>query len=186
MRLRSSILCALVVFSAAVLCVTPASASPRESLRTLTGLSAERVQLADKVAAAKFGTPSPIDDPVREQQIFDTVSAEAPALGLDPAATVAVFRDQIEANKLVQRALYARWTAHPDEQPTTRPDLATEVRPQLDRITTGLLDQLAATRGTRGSRTCEPRLAVTVHVVDWRFDRLHRKALTEAVRSVCD
>lgn len=186
MRLRSFLTCALVVLSATAVTVTPVSASPRESLRTLTALSAERVQLADKVAAAKFGTPSPIDDPVREQQIFDTVSAKAPALGLDPAATVAVFRDQIEANKLVQRGLYERWTAHPEEQPTTRPDLATEVRPQLDRITTGLLDQLAATRNIRVSRTCEPRLAVTVHLAGWQFDRLHRQALTGAVRSVCD
>ncbi|WP_420907485.1 hypothetical protein [Streptomyces scabichelini] len=35
--------------------------------------------------------------------------------------------------------------AHPDERPTERPDLATEVRPALDRITTRLLAALQET-----------------------------------------
>jgi chorismate mutase len=145
------------------------------------------VQIADKVAAAKFGTPSPIDDPVREQQIFDSVAAKAPALGLDPAATVVFFRDQIEANKVVQRGLYARWTAHPDEQPTTRPDLATEVRPVIDRLNAGLLDSLAATSASRAGRTCDARLAGAVLTVDLlrHLDRLHAGALGESVGSAC-
>jgi len=126
MRLRSWLGSVVLVLSALLLSAAPASATP--SLWRLTDLAAQRVQIADKVAAAKFGTPSPIDDPVREQQIYDSVSAQAPALGLDPADAVRFFRAQIEANKAVQRGLYARWAAHPSEVPSTRPDLATEVR----------------------------------------------------------
>ena len=108
-------------------------ASSRRRLRPLalwrlTDLAAQRVAIADQVAAAKYGTPSPIDDPAREQQIYDSVSAQAPALGLDPADAVRFFRAQIEANKLVQRGWYARWDAHPSEVPTTRPDLARSAR----------------------------------------------------------
>ena len=35
------------------------------------GLAAERILLVDKVAAAKFGTSTPIEDLVREQQVLD-------------------------------------------------------------------------------------------------------------------
>jgi chorismate mutase len=176
------------------LCGTAASAAipaaayqARESLVPLTDLAAQRVQIADKVAAAKFGTSQPIDDPVREQQILDTVAARSADLGIPPAATVRFFRDQIEASKVVQRGLYARWTAHPEEQPATRPDLATEVRPVIDRINAGLLDQLAATRSIRASRTCGLSLAATVSAISLQrsLDRLHREAFHGAVRSVC-
>jgi chorismate mutase len=188
MRLRVSIFSVLLLAGLLAL-PAPASAASGSSsgLWTLTDLAAQRVQIADKVAAAKFGTPSPIDDPVREQQILDSVAAKAPAMGLDPADAVRFFRDQIEANKLVQRGLYERWTARPDEQPTERPDLATEVRPVIDRLNTGLLAELAATRDSRARPSCDVRLAVTVGLVDARrrLNLLHETALGEAVQSAC-
>jgi chorismate mutase len=185
MRTRSWI---AVVLAATLLGFTTTSASAAtRSLWSLTDLAAQRVQLADKVAAAKYGTPSPIDDPVRDQQILDDVAAKSGPLGLDPAATVAFFRDQIEANKVVQRGLYARWEAHPDEVPTSRPDLATEVRPALDRLNASLLAEFAAARASRARRGCGVRLTVTVRLVAWQrhLDALHRRALTTAVPSVC-
>lgn len=185
MRLRVSIFSVLLLAGLLALPAAPASAA--SDLWTLTDLAAQRVQIADKVAAAKFGTPSPIDDPVREQQILDSVASKAPGLGLDPAEAVQFFRDQIEANKLVQRGLYERWTAHPDEQPSERPDLATEVRPVIDQLNTGLLAALAATRDSRARLSCDARLAVTVGLIDMQRElgRLHERALGEAVQSAC-
>ncbi|MFD6071706.1 chorismate mutase [Amycolatopsis lurida] len=182
MRLR--VLCAASLLLL-VLPAPPASAS--SGLWQLTDLAAQRVQIADKVAAAKFGTPSPIDDPVREQQILDSVAAKAPGLGLDAAGVVRFFRDQIEANKVVQRGLYARWTEHPGTRPPGRPDLGTEVRPVIDRLNAGLLSELAETRDARARRSCDVRLAVTVRLTDARreLDRLHSGALAESVRSAC-
>jgi chorismate mutase len=164
---------------------TPASA--HESLWPLTDLAASRVQIADKVAAAKFGTAQLIADPVREQQILDTLAAKSLTLGLDPRATRRFFLAQIEANKVVQRGLFARWTVHPEDQPTTRPDLATEVRPVLDQIDAGLLAQLAATPSARAGRGCDVLLAVAVHVIGWQrqLDVLHEQALAESVRPAC-
>ncbi|WP_410653501.1 chorismate mutase [Amycolatopsis sp. cmx-4-54] len=181
MRLR--VLCA----ASLLLVVLPAPASASGGLWKLTDLAAQRVQIADKVAAAKFGTPSPIDDPVREQQILDSVAAKAPGLGLDAAGAVRFFRDQIEANKVVQRGLYARWTEHPGTRPPGRPDLGTEVRPVIDRLNAGLLAELAETRDARARRSCDVRLAVTVRLTDARrgLDRLHSEALTESVGSAC-
>jgi chorismate mutase len=156
-------------------------------LGPLTELFAERLLLADKVAAAKYGTDKPIDDPARERQILGDVAARAVGLGLDPDAVTAVFRDQIEANKLVQRGLYARWEAHPEERPAERPDLNTEVRPALDRITTELLTALKDTQAVRDTRACEARLGVaavrSAHA--HRLDLLHLEGLGRALGSVC-
>lgn len=156
-------------------------------LTPVTDLLVERLLLADKVAAAKYGTDTPIDDPAREAQILDDVRARASSLGLEPDAVAAAFRDQIEANKLVQRALHARWDAHPGERPTERPDLAREVRPALDRITTGLLAALRDTERTRTGPSCGPRLATAVgwSAYTHRLDVLHLEGLGRALPSVC-
>ncbi|MFF7387201.1 chorismate mutase [Streptomyces scabiei] len=197
-RLRS-VLVSVCVSSAVVLTgVAPAagaesSSAPSRTVvgtRSLTGLTdlfAERLLVADKVAAAKYGTTAPIDDPVREKAILDDVAARAVGLGLDPDEVTAVFRDQIEANKLVQRGLYARWDAHPEERPVERPDLVTEVRPVLDRITTRLLNALQETEGARDGVSCEPRLRVAAlrSAYEHRLDRLHGEGLGRALPSVC-
>jgi chorismate mutase-like protein len=78
-------------------------------LGSLTSLAAQRILLGDKVAAAKFGTDQPIDDPSRERHELDAVAALAAREGVDPDASVRFFRAQIEANKVVQRGLYALW-----------------------------------------------------------------------------
>ncbi|MFM9552196.1 chorismate mutase [Streptomyces caniscabiei] len=199
-RLRSVLISvvSVCVSSAVVLTgVAPAAADssstpPRtvagaRSLTVLTDLFAERLLVADKVAAAKYGTATPIDDPVREKAILDDVAARAVGLGLDPDAVTAVFRDQIEANKLVQRGLYARWDAHPEERPTERPDLVKEVRPVLDRITTELLSALRETESSRAGASCGPRLRVAAvrSAVEHRLDRLHGEGLARALPSVC-
>ncbi|CAM5683295.1 hypothetical protein SPURM210S_02705 [Streptomyces purpurascens] len=91
-----------------------------------------------------------------------------------------------EANKLAQRGLYARWT-RPGERPTERPDLAKEVRPALDRITTQLLTALQATEQARAVPSCGPRLttAAAWSACTHRLDALHLKGLARAVPSVC-
>jgi chorismate mutase-like protein len=153
----------------------------------LIDLVVERLRVSDDVAAAKFGTGAPIDDPVREQQVLDQVRAQAAALGLDPDAATAFFQDQISASKVVQRGLFARWTAHPDEAPTTRPDLG-EIRARLDQLTAALLQQLKATVDVRDepiSCTIQLALATGSAVVLDGLDALHRRALRTAVDSVC-
>ncbi|MFF5982633.1 chorismate mutase [Streptomyces olindensis] len=198
-RLRSALTLLATATTLALGTVAPATAAAERpapaatqaaaahNLGGITELIAQRLLLADKVAAAKYGTDTPIDDPAREAQILDDVRARAAGLGLDPDAVAAVFRDQIEANKLVQRGLYARWDAHPDERPTERPDLAKEVRPALDRITTQLLAALAQTEKARALPSCGPRLVTAAgrSAYDHRLDALHLKGLGRALPSVC-
>lgn len=140
------------------------------------------------MAAAKFGTDRPIDDPVREQQVLDQVTTLSTGMGIDPAAGTRFFRDQIDAGKVVQHGLYALWGTRPKLRPADRPDLTTEVRPQLDKITKEILEQLKATADIRGANhACDVQLSgAAVSAAQHRhLDRLHRDALNVALRSVC-
>ncbi|WP_235079673.1 chorismate mutase [Amycolatopsis orientalis] len=191
---------ALTVAGAMSLTVSPASAAagappvgapathqPFGRLGTLTELVIERLRVSDDVAAAKFGSDSPIDDPAREQQVLDEVRRQAAALGLAPDAAAMFFRDQITASKIVQRGLFARWTAHPGEAPVARPGLG-QIRTRLDRLTTDLLRQLKATMPVRTQPVpCAVQLTLAAGsaVVRKRLDPLHRQALGTAVHSVC-
>ncbi|MFI5796447.1 chorismate mutase [Streptomyces sp. NPDC051677] len=164
-----------------------ATPHPLSALHLVVELSAERLATADQVAAAKWGTASPIDDPAREQQVLDNVAAQATRLGADPDEIRTIFRDQIEANKIVQRGLFQRWTDHPEQAPTTRPDLSV-VRVEINRVTSALVQALADTTADRSTPTCRPGAAVgvlQVHHED-HLDGLHTRALVRSLASVCD
>ncbi|MFF4909617.1 chorismate mutase [Streptomyces sp. NPDC001260] len=164
----------------------PVTALAADPLRPVTALAADRLATADLVAAAKWGTDSPIDDPAREQQVLDTVATQAQRIGADPDEIRRVFRDQIEANKLVQRGLFAEWTAHPDRAPTTKPDLNV-VRQTINRINTDLVRSLADTTADRTAPACRPELlmaAVEVHL-ERHQDLLHTAALARSLARIC-
>ncbi|MBM7171774.1 chorismate mutase [Streptomyces sp. G44] len=167
--------------------VTAASPGPYARLHPLADLSARRLATADLVAAAKYGTGGgPVDDPAREKQVLDAVARAAREAGADPRATVRIFRDQIDANKAVQRELFRRWDADPSEAPRERPDLA-EVREEIDRVNAELVRGIAASAGARTAPYCGGVLtAATAHVRHTdRLDALHSLALERALRSVC-
>jgi chorismate mutase len=156
-------------------------------LGPLTGLVIQRLVVSDQVAAAKFGTGQSIDDPAREQQELTGVRQSAETLGIDPTAAVAFFQQQITASKVVQQGLFDRWTAHPDQAPTTRPDLGT-IRDELDRLTTELLQQLVAEQHLSASGLpCRVDLGVARigETLRHRLDALHRHALAVALSATC-
>ncbi|MFE5211968.1 chorismate mutase [Streptomyces sp. NPDC056600] len=74
----------------------------------LTDVVVARIRLSGDVAAARFGTGAPFDDPVREAQLLDQVRGQAEAAGVNPDAAAAFFRDLITASTVVQRGLFAR------------------------------------------------------------------------------
>ncbi|GAA2223202.1 chorismate mutase [Streptomyces amakusaensis] len=193
MRLRtSSALLAVALLAAAAPTASASAGSgqpapgPYAQLHPIASLSADRLATADLVAAAKWGTGSPIDDPAREQIVLDTVREQARDAGADPEATVRIFRDQIEANKLVQRGLHSLWTADPAKAPAERPDLA-EVRKEINRVNGELVRAIAGSATARSAPYCRGVLALSALQVhhDKGLDRLHGKALARAVPSVC-
>lgn len=172
---------------AASISSTVGTAKPLGVLGPLTDLVIQRILVSDAVAASKFGTASPIEDPVREAQVLEQVRAQAEASGVNPDDAVAFFQDQITASKAVQKGLFARWTAHPEEAPTTRPDLG-PIREQLDRLTTALLQELKDTQALREKPvacTVQLALATGSGAVLTHLDTLHHQALGTATHSVC-
>ncbi|WP_239154193.1 gamma subclass chorismate mutase AroQ [Amycolatopsis sp. FDAARGOS 1241] len=149
-------------------------------LGPLADLVVERLLVGDRVAASKFGSGKAIDDPAREEQELAAVRTRAFALGLDPERTAGFFQDQITASKLVQRGLFDRWAANPEQAPTTSPDLA-EIRAELDVLTTSLLNELVATDAMR--RVEVLRAEISADVAD-HLDELHRDALKTALQSI--
>lgn len=180
-----------VVLASALLTVSACTSATNpeptaEPLQMLADVAAERVQLADVVAAAKWGTDASISDPEREKELLNSAATKSTRLAIDPAVSIKVFTDQIEANKVVQYALYSRWSAHPDQAPRTRPDLG-RIRSTLDQITDRLLTQLKATQDLRAGPGCATQLATVQHHAEQELalDPLHSDALGRALASVC-
>lgn len=158
-----------------------------EGLAPLVDVAARRLDVADLVAAAKWGTGKPVEDKAREQRILDSVAERSVRVGIDPEIAQRIFRDQIEAGKLVQRGLFARWTVRPGDVPAHRPDLEKEVRPLLDRITGELLADLKDTRDVRRSPSCRAELVKAAGRVESARhpDALHGVGLARAIPSIC-
>ncbi|MCX4781803.1 chorismate mutase [Streptomyces sp. NBC_01264] len=191
---RSIVLIALTCGSAALLVACGSSQHPeavtgpeQQGLAKLVRLSAERVMTADTVAAAKWGTAQPIDDPARERAVLDAATSQAAERGIDRADVQRIFEGQITANKTVQRALYAAWESAPALRPTARPDLSTEVRPVLDRIDGDLLTAIQEAQPLLSSPGCGVALdrakAATAGQMD--LDAPHRIGLDQALADAC-
>jgi chorismate mutase-like protein len=103
----------------------------------------QRLLLAQDVARAKWNAKAAIEDLPREEQVIAAAVRQGGALGLPEAWVRTVFRAQIEASKTVQRALYRRWQAEGAGRFDDAPDLAKNIRPELDRLTTQLLRAMA-------------------------------------------
>jgi chorismate mutase len=154
---------------------------------SLTELVIRRLFLSDLVAAAKFGTGRPINDPERERNELNRVRLDATSRGIDHERAVAFFRDQMAASKVIQEGMFQRWTADPRRAPTARPDLG-RIRLQLDDITTGIMELLATRRALRLAPSLlravrEPDAPVDDGALN-RLDGLHRSALSLALRSL--
>ncbi|MFI8105915.1 chorismate mutase [Streptomyces sp. NPDC086023] len=163
------------------------TATAQRALGTLVTLASERMTTADTVAAAKWGTSRPIDDPAREKAVIDGATAQGVKLGIPSDTVRRIIQDQIEANKTVQRALYATWRADPAKRPTHRPDLDTQVRPKLDRIDGALLTAIRQAEPLLVSPGCGEALdrAKAATTDELGLDAAHREGLGQALAHVC-
>jgi chorismate mutase len=148
-----------------------------ETARAFVELAVQRLAVAEAVAAAKYGSPRPIDDPAREAVVMAGAMNRARAVQADPDVARRFVAAQMEANKLVQRGLFAHWRDEPGCAPTRRPDLAREVRPDLDRIDEQLM-RLLPRLATPGCRALVGRARLRA---ERRLDALHRRGLARAL-----
>ena len=114
----------------------------------LLAVLARRLELADGVAQAKWNSGSAIEDPEREEQVLQRFTDEASRFGLESELARRVMRAQMEASKVRQREHFRHWRGQRRAPFTSPPNLATEIRPQLDQISMDLLQSLRDTEST--------------------------------------
>ncbi|WP_176399136.1 gamma subclass chorismate mutase AroQ [Pandoraea sp. PE-S2T-3] len=146
----------------------------------------ERLTISEAVARTKFGSGKPVQDTPREQALLDSVGERASQYGLTPAQARTFFRLQIEAGKLVQTALLARW-AREGRAPGQPVDLATRLRPALDRLGGSLMHDL----GRLCALPDDPTRLARIHQARERIaktaklEALQRAAFDEATSGLC-
>jgi chorismate mutase-like protein len=113
----------------------------------LAALIDERLAIVTEVARAKWNTQAAIEDPVREQALLQSLRERAAGLGLSGAAVDRFFGAQIEAAKVLQRELFAQWRREQRTPFADAADLARDIRPEIDRVTGRMLEQLALLDG---------------------------------------
>jgi chorismate mutase len=140
-RWRGLALVAVLAFG----CATTAgfTAAETATVDRLLGLIKERLDVAPEVARTKWNTKAAIEDLPREKQIIDGVAKRAAEYGLDPTAAATFFTGQIEASKVVQKALHAEWTVKGQPPFAKVADLGKDIRPVLDRLTPAMMRALA-------------------------------------------
>ena len=146
-------------------------------------LSAERVQVADQVAASKRASGKPVEDAAREAEQLQKFAALAGERRLAQDRLVAFFRAQIEASKLVQYQLLLQ-----DSRATSDAAPALEaLRARLDRINEQMLDRFPAAVAELDSPDCNARLRTAITDVsrERHLDRLHRIALVRSLGDLC-
>jgi chorismate mutase len=171
----------------AVLLSAPARADGDDApLTNIIALSSQRLALAEPVARWKWARHESITDQPREAALLASVDKKARAAGIDPEFARLFFRDQIEASKDVQNALFDEWrkTQPPEGTP---PDLARDTRPKLDNVTQALVAALARVEPIRDAADCPTRLAESVarwkHLT--RYDAALNAPLYRALSHVC-
>jgi chorismate mutase len=173
----------ILVFAAPL---TRARADPTSTLTALVDAAAQRLQVAEPVAASKWNTHGAIDDPGRVRQELANLGAEATAAHVDPNYVARVFGDQINATEAIEYSRFAGWKLNPADAPATAPDLA-ESRSTIDGLNRTMLTQIVADWDLLHSPACAPDLdTARSDVVHARqLDGLYQQALSLATHSYC-
>jgi chorismate mutase len=165
---------------------TPAQADPDVPLTALVDAAAERLRTAEPVAANKWHTKAPVEDPARVEQVLNAVGTDASARGVDPDRVRRIFRDQISATEALQYTRFAQWKLDPAIAPATAPDLAAS-RGVIDGLNRTMVDRMAADWPLLQSPDCAQRVreATDAVAITRGLDELYRRALGFATRSYC-
>ncbi|KAA0972969.1 chorismate mutase [Pseudomonas sp. ANT_H12B] len=181
-RLPKLLTCALIgLLTGGAHASTPSPAP--DSLQPLLVTLNERLNIGDLVALTKWDSGKPIQDSAREAQVIANARKMAVERKLDPQEVAELIAAQIEANKLVQYGLLAQWHAAGKAPETPRPDLAKQIRPQLDELQNRLLQQYAEFAPFRNDPNCQDWLGkVRASLIK---DGLHGQALIRATGELC-
>ena len=141
--------------------LVPAGASA--AVDKLLDLVEQRMAVMPDVARHKYNTGGAVEDLPREAQVITAVSARAKEAGIDADLAADFFQAQIDASKIMQTSRITAWKAAGQGKFSDVPDLATSIRPTLDRLTPEMVatlkDALPALRTETATATIEARIA---------------------------
>jgi chorismate mutase len=186
MRLRIAVMSATTLAVLSAIGAPVAQADSSSPLVPLVDAAAQRLQTADPVAASKYRTGGQVDDPQREQQVIDAVTADATAQHVDPGYVHDVFRNQIDATDSLEHSRFAQWKIDPGAAPATAPDLSTS-RTEIDKLNHTIVAEIAKQWAALHSPSCpgDREAAVDAVVKNRNLDPMYRQALEYATHSYC-
>jgi chorismate mutase len=170
----------------AALLATHARADPTGPLTELVDAAAQRLQVAEQVAAFKWSSHGSIEDPDRVRQELSKLGTDAAGEHIDPGYVTRVFGDQIDATEAIEYSRFAEWKLHAADVPGAPPDLSAS-RSTIDGLNQTMLSQIVANWDLLHSPACWERLdAARSDVTRGRqLDGLYQRALALATRSYC-
>jgi chorismate mutase len=179
---------AVAVLAGSLVMPTPAQvrADTTSPLTALVDATAQRLQIAESVAAFKWGTQAAIEDPSREQQELAGLREDAAAQNLDPDYVARVFGDQFSAMDAIEYSRFADWKLNPSDVPAAPADLSAS-RSAIDGLNNKILSQIGLNWSLLGSPGCARRLtdASSETIRAHRFGTLYQQALSRATASFC-
>ena len=170
----------------ATLLATQARADPTSPLSELVDAAAQRLEVAEPVAAFKWSTHGAIEDPGRVQQELNKLGADATAEHIDPGYVTRVFGDQINATEAIEYSRFADWKLNPESVPAGSSDLSAS-RSAIDGLNRTMLTEIVANWDLLHSPACAPQLdAAKSDVTRARqLDSFYQQALSLATQSYC-
>lgn len=164
----------------------PARADTANPLADLVDAAAQRLRVADDVAAVKWRTGGAIEDPARVQQQLATLADRAVGEDLDPDYVRRIFTDQIAATEAVEHYRFAQWKLDPAGAPAAAPDLAAS-RARIDGFNHEMLTQIGLRWQQLHAPECAAQLDEAIRDVSAgrRLDEFDRQALSSATREYC-
>lgn len=177
--------CGVVVASLAVL-VAPARADTGSALSPLVDAAAQRLQVAEPVAAYKWNKHGAIEDPARVQQELAKLRDDAVAEHIDRDYVTRVFGDQISATEAIEYSRFAEWKLNRASAPADAPDLSAS-RSVIDALNQTMLTEISANWGLLHSPECAAQLDAARNDVnrDRQLDNFYQQALSSATQSYC-
>jgi chorismate mutase-like protein len=131
-----------------------------------------RLALVTEVARAKWNAQLPIEDLPREQALLASLRERAEKMGLTAETVNNFFKAQITAAKLLQNSLFDHWRAAGFSQFQGVADIAGDLRPQIDRVTSDMLQELSHWYAGAPVRLMEPSAFELVNEEAVRVARL--------------
>jgi chorismate mutase len=164
----------------------PALGDDGNPLVELVDAATQRLQTAEPVAASKWMTGGPVEDPQRVDQVLAAVGADATAKNVDVDYVKRIFTDQIDSTEAIEYSRFAQWKLDPGSAPGAAPDLAAS-RAIIDRLNAAMVEQVALQWSVLHSPDCTGTLDdARAKVTNARtLDPLYQQALAFATRSYC-